>query len=305
MRRIATFCVVALLAPTLSGCLVLRSKYRALEAEQIALQAELDDAHAAHVLATGEADAAATSSAELQAELNALFDELDTAEGSVRDAMQQIAEYRRLLAERTTQLEAAMALADTSSSETAELMARLEELGALEAELAERNRLYDDLISRFDALITAGTLDVTFERGRMVINLAQDVLFEAGSAELGEMGVETITSLAGVLSTIGEQELQVEGHSDNVPISTRRFPSNWELSAARALAVVHVLTDGGVTPERLSGAGFAEFRPVADNETDAGRQDNRRIEIVILPDLDALFADQSRTASDSAEATTP
>ena len=86
------------------------------------------------------------------------------------------------------------------------------------------------------------------------------------------------------------------GHTDDVPIHTARFPSNWELSTSRALAVVHLLTDMGVTPENLSAAGFGEFRPRADNESDEGRKLNRRIEIVMLPNLDILSSELPKVA---------
>ena len=72
-------------------------------------------------------------------------------------------------------------------------------------------------------------------------------------------------------ANFSDRRFQIEGHTDNVPIKSARFPSNWELSTARALAVVHLLTDMGVTPENLSAAGFGEFRPRADNDTDEGK----------------------------------
>jgi chemotaxis protein MotB len=94
--------------------------------------------------------------------------------------------------------------------------------------------------------------------------------------------------VASVLAGIPDREFQVEGHTDNVPIATARFPSNWELAAARALSVVHLLQEQGVRPESVSGAAFGEYRPVADNADPAGRRLNRRIEIVMLPNLDVI-----------------
>ena len=84
------------------------------------------------------------------------------------------------------------------------------------------------------------------------------------------------------------RSFQVEGHRDNVPISTERFPSNWELSSARALSVVRILIDAGVAPEHVSGAGYGEYQPVASNDDRDGRRLNRRIEIVMLPNLDVI-----------------
>jgi chemotaxis protein MotB len=91
-----------------------------------------------------------------------------------------------------------------------------------------------------------------------------------------------------VLATLEGRSFQVEGHTDNVPIANAPFASNWELSSARALSVVHVLIDGGVPPERLSGAGYGEYQPAASNDDRESRRLNRRIEIVMLPNLDVI-----------------
>ena len=94
--------------------------------------------------------------------------------------------------------------------------------------------------------------------------------------------------LGRVLGELDDRQFQVEGHTDDVPISTERFPSNWELSSARALSVVRLLIQAGVPPENVSGAGYGEFQPVASNEDAGGRRLNRRIEIVMLPNLDII-----------------
>jgi len=94
--------------------------------------------------------------------------------------------------------------------------------------------------------------------------------------------------VASVLASFEDRSFQIEGHTDNVPISTSAFPSNWELSSARALSVVRLLIQGGVASERLSGAGYGEYQPVAPNDDPQSRRRNRRIEIVMLPNLDVI-----------------
>ena len=121
-----------------------------------------------------------------------------------------------------------------------------------------------------------------------MIQLPQDVLFPSGSANLGAEGRDVIRQVGRVLSDFPDREFQVEGHTDDVPISTERFPSNWELSSARALAVVRLLIDAGVVPENLSGAAYGEHQPVAPNDDREGRRLNRRIEIVMLPNLEVI-----------------
>ena len=165
---------------------------------------------------------------------------------------------------------------------------RLEQLSALEQEVRERNRIYEEVIGRFRSLIDAGQLSVSISRGRLVINLPQDILFESGSATIGADGRRTLGEVARVLADIPNRTFQVEGHTDNVPIATARFPSNWELAAARALSVVHLLQEQGVKPENISGAAYGEYQPVSGNEEPSGRRLNRRIEIVMLPNLDVI-----------------
>lgn len=179
-------------------------------------------------------------------------------------------------------------LLDKRGDEYQRLQTRLDRLGAVEQEIRERNRIYEDVIGKFKSLIDAGRLSVRIDRGRMVIQLPQDILFASGSATVGQDGRQTLAEVAGVLADLPDRAFQVEGHTDNVPISTERFPSNWELSTARALSVVRLLVQGGVDPKNLSGAGYGEFQPVASNDDAEGRRKNRRIEIVMLPNLDII-----------------
>src|SRR5690606_26894562 len=131
-------------------------------------------------------------------------------------------------------------------------------------------------------------LQVKIVDGRMVVALPTDILFASGRADLSPEGKAAITEVGAVLATIPERQFQVEGHTDNVPIKTDRFPSNWELAAARAITVVRALREAGVEAERVSAASYGEFRPVATNDQPEGKQANRRIEIVVVADLSQL-----------------
>lgn len=152
-----------------------------------------------------------------------------------------------------------------------------------EARVAE----FKSLIQRFKSLIDNGTLRVKMVDGRMVVSLGADILFPSGSAGLSPEGRKTIADVAKILGTV-DRKYQVEGHTDNVPIRTAQFPSNWELASARAITVVETMIEAGVKPERVSAASFADSRPVQKNESVEGRKGNRRIEIVVLPDLSTL-----------------
>lgn len=119
------------------------------------------------------------------------------------------------------------------------------------------------------------------ERG-LVIHIMEQALFREGSADLEDRARQTLELVGSQLRNL-ENHVRVEGHTDNKPINTARFPSNWELSSARATAVVKYFVDNfEIAPTRLSALGFGEFRPIAPNNTDENRSKNRRVDIVVL-----------------------
>lgn len=219
--------------------------------------------------------------ATLQRETDRLIEDLGAARRELLWAQEDLA-AAQLEASRTASLLSAQ------GAEAQRLRGRLDQLSSIEQEIRERNRIYEEVLGRFRSLIDAGRLSVSIARGRLVINLPQDILFASGSATLGRDGRQTLAEVASVLAGIDDRRFQVEGHTDNVPISTAQFPSNWELSAARALSVVKILVEQGVPAQSVSGAGYGEYHPVATNSTAEGRRLNRRIEIVMLPNLDVI-----------------
>jgi len=175
--------------------------------------------------------------------------------------------------------------------------AEIATLRKIEAETKRRNEIYAEFVNKLQSMIDGGQLTVSIDAGRIVINLPDNVLFNSGSANLNPEGRQAITQVGEVLSQFSDRRFQIEGHTDNVPIKSARYPSNWELSTARALSVVHLMTEIGVKPENISAAGFGEYRPRADNENDEGKQLNRRIEIVMLPNLDILSSELPKVTS--------
>lgn len=164
----------------------------------------------------------------------------------------------------------------------------LEELRERERQQQARLATFRQMLERFRAMIDSGRLRVRIFRNRMVVELPDNVLFTSGEAELQEQGQATLAEVAGVLRAIEGRQFQVAGHTDNVPIRSRRFPSNWELSTARAVSVARYLIEQGIPAERISAAGYADTQPVDSNDTDEGRARNRRIEIQLVPNLDEL-----------------
>lgn len=164
----------------------------------------------------------------------------------------------------------------------------LAELEKRRAEAEGRIAEFKNLIARFRSLIDAGKLKVKIVEGRMVVVLATDILFGSGSASLSKDGKAAIAEVGQVLATIPKRGFQVEGHTDNVPIGTAQYPSNWELAAARSITVLKSMIDAGLPAERISAASFGDTRPVASNDSKETKAQNRRIEIIIVPDLSQL-----------------
>ncbi len=173
-----------------------------------------------------------------------------------------------------------------------------ESLQATKSELAElrkareqaekRLKVYRDLASKLASMVESGQLAVKIRDGKMVIELADNILFDPGRTDIKPAGQDALKQLAGVLADIKERNFLVAGHTDNVPISSARFKSNWELSTARAVEVVKFLEQAGVGPSHLAAAGYGEHDPVSSNETKESRSLNRRIEIILMPNIEEL-----------------
>jgi chemotaxis protein MotB len=174
------------------------------------------------------------------------------------------------------------------SSSVEEMQSALEELRKRKAEADARVAEYHSLLARFQSLIDAGKLKVKIVDGRMVVELATDVLFDSGKAELSDAGRAAIQEVSKILAEIPNRKFQIEGHTDNVPISNARFASNWELAAGRAITVVNEMIAAGLPPAIISAASYGETRPVKQNTSVEGKAANRRIEIVVVPDLSTL-----------------
>ncbi len=165
-----------------------------------------------------------------------------------------------------------------------ELSKSKRKLEAAKAELEKKSGEYAQLASALRGEIESGRVELMELRGRTTVKMKDKILFASGSATLGTDGRDALRKVADALRGLQGKLVRVEGHTDNVPTNPNSaFPSNWELSSARALAVVRFMQESGVDPTRLSGAGFGEFQPISGNETPDGRSLNRRIEIVLVP----------------------
>jgi len=155
-----------------------------------------------------------------------------------------------------------------------------------ETQQLQMAKIAEDVQVSLKPLIDKDLIKVTKNNLWVEVEINTSILFSSGSADLEVEGTVPLNKLALVLSSL-PNHVDVEGHTDNLPIKTPVFPSNWELSASRAASVVHLFTKQGVAPERLSAIGYGEFRPVGDNNSVDSRRQNRRVKIVILADKNA------------------
>lgn len=156
-----------------------------------------------------------------------------------------------------------------------------------QAEIEKLKATYDELISGLQEQIQKGEITITRLADQLTVNIVDRVLFPSGEADITPEGYRVLQRVGNILKTVKDKQIKVAGHTDNVPIHPRlqkKFPTNWELSIARATNVVRFLQEKvGIDPRNLEAAGFGPYHPIATNRTRKGRALNRRIEILLLP----------------------
>ncbi len=301
--RILWLSVVAVLLPLSVGC-VSQERYDAAVKDAQQVRAGLEQCSADVQKARSEEarmtlalaqlnDALAGAKSDVEAEKKALDAANGTAAGlrtKVDNAIAENAQLKKELERLGKNADKLLAEKGGLASALNDAKARLEELRKAQAAAAARAQLYKEVLAKFQKMIDAGELRIVLRNGRMVIQLANDVLFDSGRTELKPAGQAAVAQVAAIFRTIGDRKFQVAGNTDTVPIHNERFASNWDLSTARAVEVVRVLIAQGVRPEVLSAAGYGEFDPVAPNDDAAGRAKNRRTEITLQPNIDELVS---------------
>ncbi len=233
-------------------------------------------------------DAALAENAGLKTQIATLEGTIAEREATIARLESELATVKTELAAVKADLESTKTTLATTTSDVEKMKKALSELEKRKAEAEASLKTFRDLVARFQKMIDAGTLRVKVIDGRLVVELATDILFAPGSASLSKEGKATILEVGGVLASIPDREFQIAGHTDNVPIGNAQFPSNWELGSARSITVTKLLIEGGVPPERVSASSYGDTLPVAPNDTKEGKASNRRIEIVIVPDLSMM-----------------
>lgn len=216
--------------------------------------------------------------------------ELAQAIAELEKAIKDLTAERKRLAEEKGSLQGSLAgleqaVADRMK-EINRLAAEKSQLEQERARLARKSETYDALVAGLQDEMQKKLIEVKQSGQRITVNVSDQVLFDSGKAEVKAAGQASLDKIAKVLAGVQDRRIDIEGHTDNLRITgelARTFPSNWELSATRATNVVRYLEGKGVDPKRMAAVGKSEFRPVSSNSTAAGRQANRRIEIVLTP----------------------
>ncbi|MBI5526286.1 MAG: OmpA family protein [Deltaproteobacteria bacterium] len=191
---------------------------------------------------------------------------------------------------------------NTLGAENSELKEAKEKLSETKKKLEEKTESYENLTKSLKAEIDAGKVELTNLKGKLTVKMKDKILFSSGSTKIAEEGKEALKKLAEALKSYPDKAILVEGHTDNVPLGAKSaYPDNWDLSVARALAVVKLLQEEGIDPTRLGAAGRSQYQPIATNDTVEGKSANRRIDIVLVALDQAAPAPVAKPAEEKKE----
>jgi chemotaxis protein MotB len=254
LRKWLSVLIVFLFASTLGGC-VAKSDYLKKEAEANALTEQVVNLSKDKEKLTQERN-------DLDNLLKAKSDDLTKANNDLRF--------------RNADLEA----------QNSKLKQDVADLKKKEAEVQAESSTYKDLMREMKSEVAKGQITINELKGKLTVDVANQILFASGEAEVKKEGLAILKRVVDILATVKDKAIRIEGHTDNQKIYgqlLKRYPTNWELSAARAINVTKYLVSQGISPDILSAVAYGEFKPLADNSTPEGRQKNRRIAIILLP----------------------
>jgi chemotaxis protein MotB len=290
-KKIVLSFLVVLLAAGLSACSVMQGTYQkkvdeadTLTKRLAALQRKHDD------LAAENATLKARNEALLAAK-DKMATDLAYVTGQRDKAVADKEELNGILQSRSDNLsgtifELRRKVADLDA-ENAKLKAENAGLvKAREEQVQKESAIYKSLLEKMKSEISQGQVTISELKGKLTVNMVDSILFDSGKAEVKKGGLEILGKVISILKDASDKSIRIEGHTDNVQISralAHRYPTNWELSAARAINVMRFLQEQGIDPANLSAVAYGEWKPVATNDTAEGKAKNRRIEIILVP----------------------
>ncbi len=278
-KRMLVFIVGSLFLLSASGCLVAESTYLKKVEEADGLSKELAELQQTHKKLLFDNAALKTKFNRLTEDAAVLADDKKQLEGILRaksDTLSKnISELRQQVAELKVEN-------SKLKDEITELQKAKEEKVK---EVKEVSGTYEQLLANMKSEIAKGQVTISELKGKLTVNMEAAILFDSGKADVKTEGLDILSKMVETLKNVSDKAIRIEGHTDVVQITgglTRTFPTNWELSAARAINVTKFLQQQGIDPLNMSAAAFAEHKPVADNSSKEGRAKNRRIEITLV-----------------------
>jgi chemotaxis protein MotB len=283
LRKIVTAAALGIMALQLTGCVGM-GKYELMEQKAQVLDRDLASLQQKHK--------------DLAAENAGLKGDVEKLKKDLADTS---SERERALSDNRKLDEVLKAKSDTLSKNIAELRRNVSDLEsqnaglrkdvealqkAKEEKVREVSRTYDDLLKKMEGEISRGQVTISELRGKLTVNMVDAILFDSGKAEVKPEGLAVLQKVIDILKDVKDKAIRIEGHTDNVHIVgnlTKKYPTNWELSAARAVNVARFLQQQGIDPALVAAVGYGEFKPVASNDTEEGKAKNRRIEIILVP----------------------
>lgn len=270
-----------------TGC-VSRTKYEALETRLKSAEEELEKRNKTVEELSVSLQSESAKSTDLSKKATALEAKAGTLEQKASSLEQKASTLEKTVTAVSKDKSILEGSLNQVQSDNDKLRIALAEMEKNKAETEKRVAEYQDLLVKFKTLIDAGKLNVRMVDGRMVVALNSDLLFRSGSSTLTTDGRKAVQEVAALLQAIPDKKFQIEGHTDNVGISGGKFASNWELAAARAISVLKKMVEAGMPDTRISAASYGEAKPARPNDSKEGRAANRRVEIVVVPDLSKL-----------------
>jgi chemotaxis protein MotB len=250
-RIIGVFSGIFIMTLFCSGCLVAESKYlkKADEADQLTQQV-----------------------ASLNTENKGLKDQVKALTGQKEELSKTKEELTKTIAD--------------MEAEKAKLKENVTQVTKKSQEVEKASTTYQELLKEMKGEIAQGQITIKELKGKLTMDVVDKILFASGEAVVKQEGLDVLNRVVEILKTVKDKNIRIEGHTDNVKITSRlakKYPTNWELSAARAINVSKFLQQQGINPSILSATAFGEYQPIADNATLEGRAKNRRIAIILLP----------------------
>lgn len=276
IKRMLLYFVAALFLLSAGGCLVAESTYLKKVEEADGLLKELTELQQTHKKLVVENTALKTKFNRLTEDAAILAADKKQLEGILRAKSDTLSTNINELRQQVAELK-------VENGRLTDDIAELQK--AKEEKVKEVSGTYEQLLANMKNEISKGQVTISELKGKLTVNMEAAILFDSGKADVMPEGLEILDKMVETLKNVKDKAIRIEGHTDTIQITgglARTFPTNWELSAARAINVTKFLQQQGIDPRNLSAAAFAEHKPVADNGTKEGRAKNRRIEITLV-----------------------